>query len=56
MKPIFEVHVGAASRGDSSQDVRYVAKAHMQVPRDLFRFAPGQKSIAAGRGSYRGLR
>jgi len=54
MKTIFEVHVGAASRGDSAQVARYSSKEHMR--RDLFRFTPGHKSIAAGRGSYRGLR
>jgi len=48
--------VGAASRGDYAQDVRYIAKEHMDVRRDCVKFAPGPKKIAARRGSYGSLR
>ena len=47
-------YVGAASRGDYAQDVRYIAKEHMDVRRDCFRLARPQMIFAARRGSHRG--
>jgi len=43
--------VGGASRGDYAQDVRYIAREHMEVRRDCSRFALCLR-IAARRASH----